>query len=139
MKTAFNMSQLAKLCPAGHDYLFLSMHEAPEGSTFMRILGGNVYLVETQTDLSGVLMRNTMDVIHLTPDGEFVIAFSFNNNTGGPTWLVPAEVWEANDRAQELFSVEAYLNPPEGDVDETNYDPYAGCDTFERDYDDIPF
>ena len=45
------------------------------------------------------------------------------------------EIVDMETAEEEAMEAQAMENDFFDDVDETNYDPYAGCDVFERDED----
>lgn len=126
MKIAHTLNELAGVHDLAANYLFLSMHTAadPLNASFMEFLGGDVHVIETQEDANAALEQYDMDVVHHC-DG-YVMCFSINNNSGGPTFVFPTDLYREQ-------------TPTEVDVDETNYDPYAGCDVWEYSNDDVPF
>ena len=126
-----NMNHLKKYSQEAYDHMTYSMREAEDFHTesFMRYLGGNVCIIEDMSDLNGLDITED-DVKEWTAEATYRVVFQVNNNTGGPTFFIPSELWHEWNTDHEDYP----------DVDETNYDPYAGCDVFERnDLDDIPF
>ncbi len=88
----------------------------PKGIEFMRYLGGNVHICETESDL---LQVTSMDIDFgkqhgrwpncteavlgwdecrylLNADGtaDYALLFAATNNAGGPSWFIPRHLWQ---------------------------------------------
>jgi hypothetical protein len=88
-----------------------------EDIEFMTYLGGNIFIVETEADLSEVIgMDFEFSAKHgrwptcceavlplddarylLNADGssDYALLFAATNNAGGPSWFIPQHLWQA--------------------------------------------
>jgi hypothetical protein len=90
----------------------------PEEIDFMHYMGGNVFLVQAQCDLSEIVVMdykfneqhgrwpNATDDVALPLDdarkllnadgsSDYALLFAATNNAGGPSWFIPQHLWQA--------------------------------------------
>jgi hypothetical protein len=82
------------------------------------ILGGGIFLVESEEDLKEVPTTipgislfekaDSYDICEVTPDGLFVTIVLITNNSGGNTYMIPIEL--ANTLPNVLRSIELTKN-----------------------------
>jgi hypothetical protein len=123
MKISQNLSDLRALDHELYRHFLTKVSLYAWDDSFQTSLGGDVFIAESKEEAIGFLDAG-YDYREFSPSANYVCIFQINNNSGGPTYVVPAE----------YFPEEQW----EPDVDETNYDPYSGCDVYDRS-EDIPF
>ena len=139
MKISTNLKQLKATSTEAYHYINGMNLVESMTTDFEAALGGDVFIIENADELNAVMEQYKGKIDHwdATEDCTYITALSITNNTGGPTFLIPKELW--TERHSELYQEKFSQDDSYGDHDETNYDPYAGCDTFETYQDDVPF
>ena len=99
-------------------------------------LGGYIFVAEGPEDVRWLQenLHGRVDHYSESPEGSYMCMTNISNNSGGSTYCVHYEDWcTALDPLVGDDDVVDPNGPDLDSVDETNYDPYSGCDTFETD------
>jgi hypothetical protein len=97
--------------------------EPHEQALFMPHLGGNVLMVESKEEFQKMFADyGSEPEIFRQLDHHMAYGY-ITNNSGGPIFIVSNDLYD---------EIQGTRNDIDDSVDETNYDPYAGCDTFDR-------
>lgn len=109
MKTFTTLSQIANdhdnftadLFMRFHHYIYSAKNDFqdPEVGELMYSLGGHVHIVETADDFMTMIddyghLEQADLVANCLEDKRYIEAVYLNNNAGGPTFLIPVELYE---------------------------------------------